>query len=284
MGGRVFIARYVITEGNEFVVNNVYLCVGNYSNSPFYLEISDIYVYSMEELCYYLIDKIYLLDFDLMNHRLTEWIRKECGLRELADELELCIRRRLSLAMFVTTILEKTQIYEEQIIRKVDRILKEQAALTPFERKKKRAEHYFATGRFAQAGRLYRELLTQCGEEERSKAVLYHNLASVYAMDFAYEQAAKYYLEAYRISGDKQIRQIYIQAMRMWLSDYEYGVFMRDNPDWEEDFATVAKLWETTEADWSSSREMDMLAKWKNKGSETVIMKALKDDYRRQTV
>ena len=271
-------------EGNGFVVNNVYLCVGNFANCPFYLEISDIYVYSIEELCYYLIDKIHLLDSDLMNQRLTEWIRKECGLKELADELDIYIRKKLSLAAFVTTILEKTQIYDEQIVRKVDRILKEQAALTPFERMKKRAEHYFATGRFAQAGKIYQELLLQPGVEERSKAILYHNLASVYAMDFAYEQAAKYYLEAYRISGDRHIRQTYIQAMRMALSDYDYGVFMRDNPDWEDDFATVAKLWEATDSDWCTSAEISILAKWKDRGSDAEIMKALKDDYRRQTV
>lgn len=265
-------------------MNNIYLCVGNYANSPFYLEISDIYVYSMEELCYYLIDKIHLLDADLMNQRLTGWIRKECGLGELADELEIYIRKRLSLAAFVTTILEKTQIYEDEIIRKVDRILKEQAVLTPFERKKKRAEHYFATGRFAQAGRLYQELLFQCGDDERLKAILYHNLASVYAMDFAYEQAASYYLEAYCLSGEGQIRQAYIQAKRMALTDYDYGEFMREHPDWEEDFAAVDKLWEEIADEWSSSGEKNMLAKWKDIGSETKIMKALKDDYRRQTV
>lgn len=264
-------------------MNNVYLCVGNYANSPFYLEISDIYVYSMEELCYYLIDKIHLLDSDLMNHRLVEWIRKECGLKELADELELFVRKRLSLSVFVTTILEKTQIYEEQIVRKVERILKEQAALTPFERKKKRAEHYFATGRFAQAGRLYQELMIQC-DNDGLRAILYHNLASVYAMDFAYEQAAECYLEAYRLSGEKQIRQAYIQAMKMALSDFDYGVFMRDNPDWEENFAAVEKLWEATDSDWSTSGEMSMLAKWKDRDSQPKIMKALKEDYRRQTV
>lgn len=265
-------------------MNNVYLCVGNYANSPFYLEISDIYVYSMEELCYYLIDKIHLIDSDLVNHRLTEWIRTECGLKELADELDIFLRKRLSLAAFVTTILEKTEIYDEQIIRRVDRILKEQAVLTPFERKKKRAEHYFATGRFAQAGRIYQELLLQCGEDERLKAILYHNLASVCAMDFAYGQAANYYLEAYRLSGERQIRQAYIQAKRMELTDYDYGEFMRENSDWEEDFVTVAKLWETTDSDWCTSGEMGILAKWKDRGSEPKIMKALKDDYRRQTV
>ena len=31
--------------------------MGNYAKKPFYINLSDIYLYSIEELCYYFIDK-----------------------------------------------------------------------------------------------------------------------------------------------------------------------------------------------------------------------------------
>ena len=89
-------------------MNNVDLCIGNYAKKPFYVNLSDIYLYSMEELCYYFIDKIYLLDEEIMSFELVEWIRTECGMEELADELDSFVRRHVSLAAFLTTILEKT--------------------------------------------------------------------------------------------------------------------------------------------------------------------------------
>ena len=110
-------------------MNNVYLCVGNYAKKPFYVNFSDISLYSIEELCYYFIDRIYLLDYDMMNQQLVDWIRTECGMTKLADELDVYVRKHVSVAAFVTTILESTGLYDENTIRKVDRVLKEQADL-----------------------------------------------------------------------------------------------------------------------------------------------------------
>ena len=132
-------------------MNNVYLCVGNYAKKPFYVNFSDISLYSIEELCYYFIDRIYLLDYDMMNQQLVDWIRTECGMTKLADELDVYVRKHVSVAAFVTTILESTGLYDENTIRKVDRVLKEQADLSPYERLKHRAEYLYRSGRFRQA-------------------------------------------------------------------------------------------------------------------------------------
>ena len=98
-------------------MNNVYLCTGNYAKNPFYVNFSDISLYSMEELCYYFIDRIYLLDYDIMNQQLVDWIRSECGMNSLADELDIYIRKHVSVAAFVTTILESTGLYDDNTIK-----------------------------------------------------------------------------------------------------------------------------------------------------------------------
>ena len=43
-------------------MNNVCLCTGNYAKNPFYLKFSDISLYSIEELCYYFMERVHLLD------------------------------------------------------------------------------------------------------------------------------------------------------------------------------------------------------------------------------
>lgn len=275
-------------------MNNVCLCVGNYAKNPFYLKFSDISLYSIEELCYYFMERVHLLDDSIVSSELVDWIRRECGLSELAEELEVYVRKHVSVAAFVSTIFEKTGMYDANIIKRVDRILKEQSSLTITERYKKRAEYLYQQGRFRQALAIYRELMEYIPTRDNAgRANLYYNMASIYAMDFAYNQAAEFYYEAYLLHPDKQTRIAYILANKKALTDYAYGTFKRENPAWEEDFFKVDELCAQTDAKWMSSQEYQLitdLAKLKESGQMDTyyqrsqeLIKQLKKDYKRQT-
>lgn len=100
-------------------MNNVCLCVGNYAKNPFYLKFSDISLYSMEELCYYFMEKVHLLDDSIVSAELVNWIRYECGLAELADELDVYVRKHMSAAAFVSTIFERTGMYDSSTAHEI---------------------------------------------------------------------------------------------------------------------------------------------------------------------
>ena len=117
-------------------MNNVCLCIGNYAKNPFYLKFSDISLYSIEELCYYFMERVHLVDDSIVSAELVNWIRYECGLVELADELDVYVRKHVSAAAFVSTIFEWTGMYDERIVKQIDRTLKEQSGLTAIERYK----------------------------------------------------------------------------------------------------------------------------------------------------
>ncbi len=265
-------------------MNNVYLCIGKYAKKPFYVNLSDIYLYSMEELCYYFIDKILFFDYDIVSQELVDWIRNECGLEELAGELDVYIRKHVSAAAFVTTILEKTAIYDEQIIRKVELILREQAELPPFERLKKRAEYFYQTGKFRQALLIYTELLAQTPKQESSlRAMLFYNIASVYAMNFEFRLAAEYYYESYRLEETKQTRQAYILSNRKYMTDFDYGSFQREHAGWQEDFEEVEQSMQGALEAWETSKQKALLEEWEE-SSHGELLQRLKEDYRRQTM
>lgn len=271
------------------MANNVYLCIGSYAKRPFYVKLSDIYLYSMEELCYYCVDKIYFFDYDIVSQELVDWIRMECGMQELADELEIYIRKHVSVAAFVTTILQKTGIYNENVIRKVDHILKEQAQMSPFDRMKRRAEYFYQMGKFRQALEIYMDLLAQTQKDETPKrAMLFYNIASVYALNFEYELAAEHYLESYRLRETKQTRQAYILANRKVMTDFDYGNFMREHEAWKEDFDEVEESMRGAEESWFSSKQKVLVDEWREeiaRYQETgELLQSLKEDYRRQTM
>lgn len=276
-------------------MNNVCLCVGKYAKNPFYVKLSDIYLYSMEELCYYFLERVHLLDESVISSELVEWIRNECELGELADELELCVRKRVSASVFVTTILERTGMYDESTGKRVERILKEQASLTTAQRYKKRAEYLYGQGRFRQALAIYSELLDYLPESDiEQRAQLYYNMASIYAMDFAYAEAAEIYRQSYLLSPARQTRLSLILAKKMSLSDYAFGSFQRENPGWEEDFARAEELAGEAADKWSASREKGLteeISGLRTDGKRSdydrrmgELIGQLKKDYRRQTM
>lgn len=275
-------------------MNNVCLCIGNYAKNPFYIKFSDISLYSIEELCYYFMERVHHVDDSIVSAELVNWIRHECGLAELADELDVYVRKRVSAAAFVSTIFERTGMYDDSTVRQVDRLLKEQSGLTAVERYKKRAEYLYQQGRFRQALALYRELVDYIPERDSAgRALMYYNMASVYAMDFAYREAADLYYEAYLLHPDRQTRHAYILANRKALTDYAFGAFRRDNPDWEDDFQKIEELCAQTDEKWRVSRERQLAADLtgcKESGrmeeyyrQSQELLRQLKKDYRRQT-
>jgi tetratricopeptide (TPR) repeat protein len=268
--------------------------VGNYATNPFYIKLSDISIYSVEELCYYFMDKAYIIDDSIVCVELVDWIRNECGLAELADELADYPRKHASVAAFVSVIYEYTGMYDENTRLRIDQILKGNADLTPVEKYQKRAQYLYEQGRFREALMIYRELIDYVPSRDTAeKAKLYYNMASIYAMDFAYSIAAEYYYESYLLKPDRQTRRSYILANMLAMTDYAYGAFKRENPEWEQDFEDVEKMYFDTLDKWQTSNEkqyLEELGKLKDNGDmETYTAKAknliskLKKDYKRQT-
>ena len=276
-------------------MNNVCLCTGNYAKNPFYLKFSDISLYSIEELCYYFMERVHLLDDSIVSAELVNWIRHECGLTQLADELDGYVRKHVSVAAFVSTVLDRTGMYDANTIKQIDRLLKEQSSLTTVERYKKRAEYLYQQGRFRQALSIYRELVEYIpSRDSAGRALLYYNMASIYAMDFAYKQAADLYYEAYLLHPDRQTRAAYILANKKALTDYAYGAFKRENPNWEEDFLKVEQLCAQADDRWLASRERQLvteLAALRENGQLDAysqqsqgLIRQLRKDYKRQTM
>ena len=62
-------------------------------------------IYTIEELCYYLCNHLYLIDYTLMNESLCDWIRDELELSELSDKLCILVEENSSIEQFIMTIL-----------------------------------------------------------------------------------------------------------------------------------------------------------------------------------
>ena len=118
----------------------VSLSVGKYAVHPFVLEGLGLRVYCAEELCYCLKENAFLIDTAIMSDALTDWIRQECGLDDLAEELHSMIHKKGSLSSFVIGILEYVDFYDQETLRETERTLKKGAGLNALEKRKLRAD------------------------------------------------------------------------------------------------------------------------------------------------
>ena len=63
------------------------LCQTGRAEIPYFIENISMNIYSLEELCYYLDNNLYLIDQTILNEGLCSWIQEELKLPALAAKL-----------------------------------------------------------------------------------------------------------------------------------------------------------------------------------------------------
>ena len=92
------------------------LCRTRYAERPYYISNMGVNIYSLEELCYYIYNNIYLIGTDLFDEGLTDYISGELGEKELAEQLEFLITENAGLSELVMTVLRYVDYYSEEEI------------------------------------------------------------------------------------------------------------------------------------------------------------------------
>ena len=117
-------------------MGSLILCHKKRAKRPFEISRVHMRIYTIEELCYYICNNLYLIDYTIVNERLCRWIGDELELPELSSELRRLLRENGSMEEFVLTILKESNIYAAAEIHKMQSVL-EQLAVTERCRKRK---------------------------------------------------------------------------------------------------------------------------------------------------
>ncbi len=131
------------------------LCTGRYAVKPYVFPVSEVRVYSIEELCYYIYNNIYEISIDIFDKKMTDWIRHEARLSVVADKIESMIGGRASLKDIVVTIMCGCDYYSESEIKALIMIMNETENLPRYGRMKKKADICLKYGKYLQAKKEY---------------------------------------------------------------------------------------------------------------------------------
>ena len=192
-------------------------------------------VYSIEELCYYFVKDAYILDNDIMDLGLCDFIADELELTEIAEALRSLILRGASLGQFVTSLLKMTGYLEEEELLSIKQVLVDNASLSFAMKRKKRADNLLEAKKFTRAIDEYRYMLNRMkkSEDPEMYSLILHNTGVAYARLFMYDKASYYFKEATVLNDDKEILIHYLQSLRMTMKKdaYERFVLRMGYPD-----------------------------------------------------
>lgn len=236
------------------------MCMGRMADEPYYFEKMLINIYSIEELCYCLVEDAALLDQDLLDRELTSWIEKQCGLDSLAHSLEGLINQGASVSAFAGMILEYVGFYDAETILHTEDVIRENANLSIYERGKAKADYFLANQHLLLAIRNYQELLRDIPEYEKQvKSECWHNLGVAYAGLYYFAEAADAFLRAYRLGGEYVHLMAHLGAMRMHLSEQDYVIYLSDHSEYYICSQQVEKILDESESDFEESKDASVL-------------------------
>lgn len=272
-------------------MGRVILPCGNDATTPYCFSSLGIHVYTIEELCYVLKENAFLMDSDIIDKKMVNWIDTECGLKDLATALYPLVHKKGTVSSYVITILEYVGYYDNQALKEVEKMLKQSANLTAYEKMKARMDYMVESNRYAEAIHGYDRLLSKLPEmEQELRANIIYNQGVALTRLFLFERAAGCFKRAYDLSLDKETLIAFLGAKRMSLGDGEYLNFVAEQTEFYEDslelehrIENYSQLFETS----PEKYEITKLEKWKEENAvryyEEVdkIINGLKLGYRK---
>lgn len=241
--------------------SRVLICTGKYADEPFHLKSVCVNVYCVEELCYLFANNPFMINTEIMDRELIGWLTEQCELPELGEKLSAALRRGIQAGEFVDIILNYVNYCTEEETQLIEEVLKSNAGLNDFERKKKQADYLLKNQRPMLAVSEYENLLRILPETENAlRPFVYHNIGTAYAELFMFEVAARYFKHAYELSHDQESGLQYLSALRICLSEEEYIRFIAEHSSYHELSLLLEKKLTAARGEFEASRENRMLS------------------------
>lgn len=193
------------------------LCMGRLAKKPYYISTASVNIYSIEELCYYIKQNVYLIDETFVNDSLCEWIVNELGMKELGVKLYNMLKEYQKLSNLIKCILKSSMYCSFEEINEIAALLDELESKNEFYRIKSKADNLIERKKYLSAIYEYYNLLGMHTDETVTDEIygnVWHNIATAYARLYLFERASIYYNKAFELNKSEVSLREFIFAKR----------------------------------------------------------------------
>ena len=247
-------------------MGSLILCHDKHATHPYEITRIHCKIYTIEELCYYLCNNLYLIDYTIMNEQLCVWLEEDLQLSKLAEELRDVIRLRGTVEKFVLTILKGSTIYQEPEMIRIQNVLEKLKNQKDIERQKFKGDNLLDSGEMEEAILVYQGILNEETDESveaKFYGKVYACLGAAYGRLFLYKEAARMYDRAYQICEDIVLLRPYLYASYKYMSLEEYHILLTKNSYYVEVNAQMRQEIEDIKRGLQSEMNEELLEKWK---------------------
>ncbi len=208
-------------------MSQVMICSPITATQPYRMKSTSTNIYTIEELCFYLTTHLFLIEDDIKDADLCKWLSVELKETYLSEQLLDLLRKKVSTALFVKTILKISGYSDEKELEYVETQLRILEEKSPIERKKMRTDRLVKARKYAAAIQGYEQLLQEQEVQLDSELAgsICHNMGCCYANLFLFENAKKAFMAAYNVSKSEFSKELMmlsekmITQERVWKSD-----------------------------------------------------------------
>lgn len=249
---------------------SIRLCIGDYAQKGYEPENMGINVYCLEELCFFIRENACLLDDSLASGQLIQWIREECGLTRLAEELDRAIRKKAPLKGFIEILLNYSGFFSEEEKQEILLAVAENNQLSGYEKRKAKADALVMKKSYGLAGREYAGLLRQLPDEERKmRGEIYHGCGVCLAGLFYFKLAGEYFLKAHEMTGRVESFRQYLWTKRLSMTKDQYVAYLSTHQEAYEDSLSMEEELESIKEGWQDSHNARLLEMIRTQQEET---------------
>lgn len=232
-------------------MSNVILCLGAYATTPYFAAESCVHLYSIEELCFYVYNKAFLLDDSFVNAKLADWIEQQLNLPKIADTIRTVMGKKDALGNLVRILNNEVGFYSEEEWSTLLEDIANNSRMSLDTRKKVRADGMLNAGRYIKAMEEYEGIL--CGmtdDDKQLSAGIYHNLGVCAAKLFLFDRAATYFEKAYQEYANTESYQEMLWALKLSMEPTEYLDYLAKHKETYEDSLEVERKLEIMKLTW----------------------------------
>lgn len=201
------------------------LCSGILAKDPFHFQLTNTNIYSLEELCYYIYNNIYVITEEVLGYDLVHWLQVEAKMEELAVKLENLIKSRNSLKDKIVTVLCAADYYTEEEIIKLIKVIDHINHLPVIKRQKIEADNFVKYGKYQAAAREYASILRNKEASiftEKEFGDIMHNQAVIMIHTGSTREAAETYKDAYKYNHNEDTLKSFLMALKVGRYEREF--------------------------------------------------------------
>ena len=206
------------------------LCQVKKAEKPFYIENISTNIYSIEELCYYLYNNLYLVDRSLISNKLCTWLDEELKLPKLAAKLRPFIGKEAGLEEILYPIFKEINYLAYEELKTLNGRIEARNKESEEIREKRKGDALMENRMYVNAIRVYQKLLEKDSREisrEMRERIL-HNQGCAYSYLFQMDKALDCFFAAWKVNQSEKALKIYLLAYRSVHTPEEFEKIQED--------------------------------------------------------